>query len=73
MTLSGARSEPCCPLTTQIKNFPFEVFIGGKPSNAVLADQAKSLVWRTRNATPKGRVSPEELAEVRAKVHVLIG
>jgi len=26
----------CCPLTTQIKNYPFEVFIGGVPPNAVL-------------------------------------
>jgi mRNA interferase MazF len=25
----------CCPLTTQIKNYPFEVFIGGTPPNAV--------------------------------------
>ena len=33
----------CCPLTTQIKNYPFEVFIGGTPPNAVLADQVKSL------------------------------
>ena len=63
----------CCPLTTQIKNYPFEVFIGGTPSNAVLADQVKSLDWRSRNTKLKGRVSPEQLAEVRAKIHALIG
>ena len=63
----------CCPLTTQIKNYPFEVFIGGTPPNAVLADQVKSVDWRSRNAKPKGRVSPEQLAEVRAKIHALIG
>jgi mRNA interferase MazF len=63
----------CCPLTTQIKNYPFEVFIGGTPPNAVLADQVKSLDWRSRDAKPKGRVSPEQLAEVRAKIHALIG
>lgn len=63
----------CCPLTTKIKNYPFEVFIGGKPPSAVLADQLKSLDWRSRDAKLKGRVLPEQLAEVRAKIHALIG
>jgi mRNA interferase MazF len=63
----------CCPLTTQIKNYLFEVFIGGTPPNPVLADQVKSLDWRSRDAKPKCRVSPEQLAEVRAKIHALIG
>ena len=63
----------CCPLTTQIKDYPFEVLLGGTPPNAVLADQVKSLDWRNRNAKPKGRALPEQLAEVRAKIHALIG
>jgi mRNA interferase MazF len=63
----------CCPLTTQIKNYPFEVFIGGTPPSAVLADQVKSLDWRKHNAKHKGRVLPEQLAEVRAKIYALIG
>ena len=63
----------CCPLTTQIKNYPFEVFIDGVPPNAVLADQVKSLDWGSRDAKPKGRVSAEQLTEVRAKIHALIG
>ena len=63
----------CCPLTTQIKNYPFEVFIGGTPPNAVLADQVKSVHWRSRSAKEKGRVSPDQLAEVRAKMRALIG
>lgn len=63
----------CCPMTTQIKNYPFEVLIQSDPPAVVLADQLKSLDWRERKATRKGRVTPDELAEVRAKVHVLIG
>jgi mRNA interferase MazF len=63
----------CCPLTTQIKNYPFEVLIDGNPTSVVLADQVKSLDWRSRNARLKGRVSPEQLAEVRAKIRALIG
>lgn len=63
----------CCPLTIQIKNYPFEVFIGGTPPNAVLADQVKSVDWRRRDAKSKGRVAPEQLAEVCAKIRALIG
>jgi mRNA interferase MazF len=62
----------CCPLTTQIKNYPFEVLIAGTPQNVVLADQVKSLDWRARKAVRKGAVSFEELAEVRAKIRALI-
>ena len=40
----------CCPLTTQIKNYPFEVVIDGNPVAAILADQVKSLDWRMRKA-----------------------
>ena len=63
----------CCPLTTQIKNYPFEVLIAGSPPSAVLADQVKSLDWRSRNARRKGRVTSEQLAEVRAKIRALTG
>ena len=63
----------CCPMTTQIKNYPFEVLVGGAPQSVVLADQVKSLDWRVRSAKRKGAVSAEELAEVRAKIVALIG
>jgi mRNA-degrading endonuclease toxin of MazEF toxin-antitoxin module len=61
------------PLTTRIKGYPFEVAIAGKPDSVVLADQVKSLDWRARRATRKGRVSPAELEEVRAKLRALVG
>ena len=63
----------CCPLTTQIKDYPFEVRIAGTPPAVVLADQVKSFDWRVRKATRKGAVSADELAEVRAKIVALIG
>ena len=62
----------CCPITTQIKGYPFEVLISGEPGSVVLADQVKSLDWRSRKAKRKGTVSPDELAEVRAKIIALI-
>ena len=63
----------CCPMTTQIKNYPFEVAVAGDSPSAVLADQVKSLDWRKRRAKRKGAISPAELADVRAKIRALIG
>jgi mRNA interferase MazF len=63
----------CCPLTTRIKGYPFEVAIAGKPDSVVLADQVKNLDWRARRAVHKGRVSAAELEEVRAKLRALLG
>ena len=63
----------CCPMTTQIKNYPFEVVVAGESPSAVLADQIKSLDWRKRRARRKGMISATELAEVRAKIRALIG
>jgi mRNA interferase MazF len=63
----------CCPMTTQIKNYPFEVVIAGPSPSAVLADQVKSLDWRKRRAERKGIISVAELVEVRAKIRALIG
>jgi mRNA interferase MazF len=63
----------CCPMTTQIKGYPFEVKIAGARSGVVLADQVKSLDWVVRKAKHKGKASVTELAEVRAKISALIG
>ncbi|ELX7430410.1 endoribonuclease MazF [Salmonella enterica] len=61
----------CCPMTTKIKGYPFEVVV--RENSAVLADQVKSLDWKKRGAVKKGRVSDSVLAEVRAKAKALIG
>ena len=63
----------CCPMTTQIKGYPFEVIVAGAKPTAVLADQVMSLDWIVRKAKLKGMVNPVELAEVRAKAIALIG
>jgi mRNA interferase MazF len=63
----------CCPTTTRIKGYPFEVAVPGQPPSVVLADQVKCQDWRARKARRKGRVSPAVLAEVRAKLAALIG
>jgi mRNA interferase MazF len=63
----------CCPMTTQIKGYPFEVEIAGAQRSAVLADQIKSVDWRKRKSRRKGSVSADELAEVRGKILALLG
>ena len=63
----------CCPTTSRIKGYPFEVALTGRPASVVLVEQVKSQDWRVREATRKSRVSAAELAEVRAKLVALIG
>ena len=63
----------CCPMTTRIKGYPFEVRIGGSTPSVVLADQVKSLDWRVRRAVRKGRATAAELAEARLKARTVIG
>ncbi len=63
----------CCPLTTTIKGYPFEVStkVGGKLGVA-LADQIKSLDWRARKAKKAGTVDQAILDEVLAKIETLL-
>lgn len=63
----------CCPMTTQLKGYPFEVRIAGQQPSAALADQVKSLDWVRRKASFKGRVTLAELAEVKRKIYSLLG
>ena len=63
----------CCPMTTQIKGYPFEVPVDGDRPGVALSDQVKSLDWRARGAKFKGRVSDQELAQIRGKAVALLG
>jgi mRNA interferase MazF len=62
----------CCAITPNIKGYPFEVPIGDNPDAAVLADQVKSLDWANTKISHRGRVTADELAQVKAKLHALI-
>ena len=63
----------CCPMTTRIKGYPFEVLIAGDPPSAVLSDQVKSLDWVVRKAKYKGKATPTQLDSVRARIAALVG
>lgn len=63
----------CCPLTTQIKGYPFEVLIEMDGiDSAILSDQLKSLDWKVRKAKFKNKVSAFTLSEVRSKAKALL-
>jgi mRNA interferase MazF len=44
----------CCPMTSQIRGYVFEVVVKRAPPSVVLADQVKRLDWRARGAVRKG-------------------
>lgn len=62
----------CCPITSKIKGYPFEVAIAGKIPNVALSDQVKNLDWRARNAQFKGKASPDEIDDIKEKIASLL-
>ena len=71
------RSRLCvlCPMTNQIKGYPFEVAVPAADhmgGGVVLSDQVKSMSWEHRGSQFKGRASQAVIAEVKAKVKALI-
>ena len=62
----------CCPMTTKMKGYPFEVIIDASPAGAVLADQIKSLDWVARKASYKAKITLAQLEEIRKKATLLI-
>ena len=63
----------CCPTTTRVKGYPFEVKLAGMPASVALADQVKSLDWQACKARREGRVTAAELASIRALIKALVG
>ena len=63
----------CCPLSSQIKGYPFEVpaTVDGRES-VVLSDQVKSLDWRVRRARKLDVVPERVVHAVRARIKALL-
>jgi mRNA interferase MazF len=62
----------CCPMTTKLKGYPFELALAGATPSAALADQVKSLDWRARKAKRKGVAREEEIRSVLTKARTLL-
>jgi mRNA interferase MazF len=63
-----------CPITSQIKGYPFEVIIpNGLPVNgAILADQVKSLDWQAREAEFICALPSAMVSDILQRVGVLL-
>jgi len=63
-----------CPLTTQVKGYPFEVRVpdGLKASGAILSDQVKSMDWRARKASLLCSLPDTTVRQVLNKVGTLL-
>ena len=63
-----------CPITSQIKGYPFEVLIAaGLPvAGAILSDQLKGLDWGARNAELICTLPTETISEVLQKLATLL-
>jgi mRNA interferase MazF len=63
-----------CPITNQIKGYPFEVFLpeGLAVSGVILADQIKSFDWRSRNAEFICQTPSSSVEEVVNKIKILL-
>ena len=63
-----------CPITSKVKGYPFEVMMpaAGAVTGVVLADQIRSLDWRSRGASFEVEAPPHLVTEVRDKLAVLL-
>ena len=63
----------CCPITSNIKGYPFEVEVSGKKINgAILSDHLKNLDWKAREIKFIEKAKKHVLEEVVSKISALI-
>ena len=63
----------CCPITSRVKGYPFEVAIStSNIKGVVLADQVKSLNWQARKARKKIKAPRRVLEETLGKLGALL-
>jgi mRNA interferase MazF len=63
-----------CPVTSQVKGYPFEVPIPSDLSvpGVILADQIKSLDWRARRVQLAGQLPKDTVSDVLRKLGTLL-
>jgi len=63
-----------CPITSQVKGYPFEVLIpdGHSMRGVILSDQIKSMDWRARKAKFIEKLPLQTTEEVISKIATLI-
>ena len=70
-----ARLAIACPITNQVKGYPFEVALPAESgiSGVVLADHVKHLDWEARRAVFEAKAPSEVVTDVRERLRVLLG
>jgi mRNA interferase MazF len=62
-----------CPVTSQVKKYPFEVLFGGsKISGAILSDQLRSLDWQARKVRFIEKAPADILKKVQKNILLLL-
>lgn len=63
-----------CPITTSIKDYPFEVPLEGarKTSGVALADQVRSIDWQARKIKIIDRISTASVTAILARFKPLL-
>jgi mRNA interferase MazF len=71
---SAAGRGFACPITNRVKGSPFEVRVppGGRLTGVILADQARKLDWRARNAEFVSAADAATLLEVLARLEAIL-
>jgi mRNA interferase MazF len=69
-----ARLAIACPITSQVKGYPFEVALppGGKISGVILADHLKNLDWQARRVVFEAKAPANILTDVRERIRALL-
>ena len=62
-----------CPITSKVKNYPFEVAITGNHiAGAILTDQIRSFDWRARRVEKIEAAGDVVVEEVKSKILAII-
>ena len=63
----------CCPITSSVKGYPFEVAVSGKKINgAILSDHLKNLDWKVRKVKFIEKASKKVIEQCSLKISALI-
>jgi len=63
-----------CPITKQIKGYPFEVGVNVRnEKSVVLADQVRCIDWRARAVQYEKKMPPKSFAGVIQKIIMVLG
>jgi len=72
---SKARLAIACPITSQVKGYPFEVPLpsDGTMTGVVVADHVKNLDWQARRVVFEAKAPADVVIDVRERLRLLLG